>query len=133
MAFPWEVVALAVVLGINRLALPAAIKRPPLFWAIQAMDVAVIVAVLFFGMPGLKHVPAVAWMVAAIVAFHVVQNLSVRSKAVHDERRKAEERELVRLAREAAEIDAAADARQAQPDTRGDAENELGVPGRGPR
>lgn len=125
-AFPWEVIVLAVVLGINRLAIHAAAKRPALFWGIQLLDAALAVLVLVFGMPGLQHLPGVAWLVAAILVFHLVQNFSIRSRALHDERRKAEEKELLRMAREAAES-------EARPGSRGDEAEEMGVPRHDPR
>jgi hypothetical protein len=96
--FPWEVLVLGLVLLGNRVLLPLGVKRPWLFWALQAMDVAVAVgAVVHAGLPGRSAYPVVGWMVAALLAFHVVQNFTMRDHARRAIERADAEREYLRL------------------------------------
>ncbi|MFZ5481812.1 MAG: hypothetical protein ACOZNI_33940 [Myxococcota bacterium] len=100
--FPWEVLVLGLVLLGNRVVLPLTLARPPLFWGLQALDVAVAVAaVAHAGLPGRTAYPIVGWMVAALLVFHVVQNFAVREQHRLREEREAAEREHLRILRDA--------------------------------
>lgn len=103
--FPWEVLTLAAVLALNRLAVPSVAARPALFWAIQAVNLGGGAAVIFFGVPGLGEYPVVGWLVAGLLAFHAVQNFATRGKVLHDAQRRTEEREIARMVREATQPD----------------------------
>lgn len=81
--FPWEVLALAALLAVNRLLVPLVLLRAPPFWILQAVNLAAALFVVIFGMPGLAAFPAVKWLVVGIVVFHLVQNLALRSGALH--------------------------------------------------
>lgn len=84
--FPWEVLALGVVLGINRLATPATYDRPVLFWAIQILNLALAAPLAILGLPGAERFPALGWLIAALLLFHIFQNVSLRARA-HTRRR----------------------------------------------
>lgn len=98
-AFPWDVAALALVLALNRLATPATYFRPVAFWAIQGLDLALAVAAAVWGLPGLAGYSSVGWLVAALLAFHVFQNVALRSRAVHKRAMDEAERERIRRIR----------------------------------
>jgi hypothetical protein len=96
---PWEVVGLAVVLGVNRFAIPRVALRPRLFWPIQSVTAGLAVGVAVAGMPGLRDFPVVNWLVAGLLAFHVAQNQSIRSLALHRATRGDATRDAVRQLR----------------------------------
>lgn len=98
-AFPWEVLVLALVLAINRLGTPMTYTRPVVFWGIQAANVALAVPAVLVGVPGMEAFPAVGWLIAGLLAFHVLQNLSLRSAALTQQRRERDERERIRKLR----------------------------------
>jgi hypothetical protein len=81
-AFPWDLLALAVLLAANRLGGAHAVAHPVSYWGLQALDVAGIGVVLAFGLPGTEGQPVVKWFVALVIAFHMVQNASARSHHV---------------------------------------------------
>jgi hypothetical protein len=98
--FPWEVLVLGLVLLGNRVLVPLASTRPPLFWGIQAVDVAMAVAaVVHAGLPGKTEYPVVGWTVAALFVFHVVQNFALRDQARLRREREANDRERLRMLR----------------------------------
>jgi hypothetical protein len=80
--FPWDLVALAVLLGVNRLAGPKWLLRTPFYVGVQFLDVVAIGLVLWFGLPGTQSYPVVKAFVAVVIAFHVVQNFAARGLAV---------------------------------------------------
>jgi hypothetical protein len=84
--FPWELLALAALLAVNRAIVPRVLKRAWLFWAIQGLDVVAAGLVILVGMPGMERYHVVNWMIAALLVFHIVQNLAQRDRAkLHDE------------------------------------------------
>ncbi len=93
--FPWEVLVLAAVLAVNRLAVPSTFFRPAAFWAIQAVNVVLALVAAVYGVPGLTAYPSVGWLVAGLLAFHVFQNAALRSQALR--KREQEQRERERL------------------------------------
>ena len=92
-AFPWDVLALAVVLAVNRLAVPATYARPAAFWTIQALNLVLTGAVAVYGLPGLTDFPTVGWLVAGLLLFHVIQNVALRGNALQARARERAERE----------------------------------------
>jgi hypothetical protein len=99
MTFPWTVGVLAVVLALNRIAVPSVLHHPVAFWGIQALNAGLAVAVILFGVPGLEGFGAVAWLVAALLAFHVIQNVALRADTLGRARRDAAERDRIRKLR----------------------------------
>jgi hypothetical protein len=98
--FPWEVLVLGLVLLGNRVILPLTLDRKPLFWLLQAIDVATAVAaVVTAGLPGRAPYPVVGWMVAALLVFHIVQNFSMRDHALHRRAMEAADKEHLRMLR----------------------------------
>lgn len=128
--FPWEVVVLAVVLALNRLVVPGAVRRPPVFWGVQALNAALALGVVIFGVPGLEGYPAVSWLIAGLLAFHIVQNLTLRSRVLGEARRRADERELTRIAGDVTRLNEQLQGPNEAPPDEGDADQELGVPKR---
>ena len=106
---PWDVVGLAGVLAANRLLVPRVALKPGIFWPIQAVTAGLAVGVAVAGLPGLTEYGAVKWLVAGLLAFHVAQNLSIRSMAQHKQDRDAFERELSRHVRGQSGRDAESD------------------------
>ncbi|MDP2316454.1 MAG: hypothetical protein Q8P41_26390 [Pseudomonadota bacterium] len=98
-SFPWEVLILGVVLGVNRLATPATYERPIAFWAIQVMNVAVALPVALVGIPGTEGFPALGWLIAGLLLFHVLQNVSLRGTALARKRQALAAREQARKLR----------------------------------
>lgn len=97
--FPWEVLVLAALLAVNRLVVPMTFTRPAAFWAIQAVDVVLAVLVAVFGIPGLEAYRSVGWLIAGLLAFHVLQNIALRSQALAKRAREEGERERLRKLR----------------------------------
>jgi hypothetical protein len=104
--FPWDILVLAAVLAVNRLAVPGSLFKPGLFWAIQAMNIGLAAYVALVGLPGVAGFPSVGWIVAALLTFHTFQNLTVRSAALHKRDREAAERDRVAKLRALGEPDA---------------------------
>lgn len=98
-AFPWEVLILGLVLAINRVATPATYHRPIAFWGIQAMNVALAVPLAIVGLPGAEGFPALGWLVAALLVFHTLQNVSLRGVVLTKKRQELAEREQFRKLR----------------------------------
>lgn len=114
--FPWEVVVLAVVLAINRLLVPATYTRPAAFWAIQAGNAVLAIAIIVVGLPGLANFPVVNWMIAGLLAFHAFQNIALRRATLEREAADTEERERIkRLRRLEAQPDVPEDQRAGAP------------------
>lgn len=82
--FPWDLLALAVLLAVNRLGAARAVTHRVPYLALQALDTVAIGVVLALGVPGTEGHPVVKWFVAVVIAFHVVQNFSAR--AIHVQR-----------------------------------------------
>ena len=83
-------VAMVLVLGLNSALVRFGLagRYPALYWIVQGMDAAIIVAVLVWGVPGVRgHATVVNWIIAAVVAMHIVQNLSARLAAQSEARR----------------------------------------------
>ncbi|MDP2309723.1 MAG: hypothetical protein Q8P18_27130 [Pseudomonadota bacterium] len=97
--FPWEVLVLGLVLGINRLGTPATYHRPLAFWGIQVMNLAVAIPVALRGIQGAEGFPALGWLIAGLLVFHVLQNVSLRSMALTKKRQELAEREQLRKLR----------------------------------
>lgn len=97
--FPWDVAGLALVLAINRLGTPATYFRPVGFWAIQALNLGLAVAVVVWGLPGLAGFPSVGWLIAALLGFHVFQNVALRGQALRKRALDEAERERIRKLR----------------------------------
>jgi hypothetical protein len=82
--FPWDLLALAVLLAVNRLGAARAVSHRVPYLALQTLDIVAIGVVLALGVPGTDGQPVVKWFVAVVIAFHVVQNFSAR--AIHVQR-----------------------------------------------
>ena len=80
--FPWDLLALAILLGANRVAGPKWLLRTPVYVGIQVLDVVAIALVLWFGLPGTQGYPVVKAFVAVVIAFHLVQNFAGRALAL---------------------------------------------------
>jgi len=98
-SFPWDVLVLAVVLAVNRLATPRTYFHPTAFWAIQAVNAVLALAVGIWGLPGLGAFPSVGWLIGGVLAFHGLQNVALRTQAVDQRARAAAERERMRKLR----------------------------------
>lgn len=85
MEVPPELVALAVLLAANRWVLPGRILTPWVYWPITAANVASLIYFVVHGVSGVEGYYVVRWLVAAVIAVHLVQNLSLRDRAHHDE------------------------------------------------
>lgn len=97
--------ALAILLAVNRLALPRVAHRLIFFVPIVAADIAVAAGTALFGLPGLQDMGAVRWIVSALMALHVALAFSERSKArwvIERTTHQAERRRIMRESREAA-------------------------------
>lgn len=97
--FPWDLVALALVLAVNRLGTPATYERPVAFWGIQVVNLVLAAAVAVFGMPGLSTYASVNWLVAGLLVFHVFQNITLRGQARRKREAQAAERARMRKLR----------------------------------
>lgn len=97
--FPWEVVILGIVFGINRLGTPLTYHRPVAFWGIQAMNLALAVPIAVRGIPGADGFPALGWLIAGLLVFHILQNVSLRSAALRRARQERAEVEQLRKLR----------------------------------
>jgi hypothetical protein len=76
--------ALGIVLAIlvlNQIVMrvPALWQRPSTFWANLTLQATAAVTAAIVGLPGADAMPAIRWLLAGLFAFHVVQDLSVRS------------------------------------------------------
>ncbi len=92
---PRELMLLAGLLLMNRLVIPSQVLVTPVYYAVQAMDVAAAVGVAWVGLPGLDEFPVVRWMIVILLAFHVAQNASVRYRKLHDVQMRAVEKERI--------------------------------------
>lgn len=84
MEVPPELIALAVLLAANRWVLPGRILNGWVYWPITAANLASLVYVVVHGVSGVEGYYVVRWLVAAVIAVHLVQNLSLRDRARHD-------------------------------------------------
>ena len=94
MAFsPINLLAMMVtVLGLNSavVRLGLAKRVPALYWIVQGMNAAIIVAVLAWGIPGLRgQAIVINWIIALVISMHMVQNVSARLAATAQARREA--------------------------------------------
>ncbi len=80
-SFPWEAVALSLVLLGNRVALRLSHRHVAIFWMIQAINVGCMAYVLGVGINGMEDHAIVNWVVAALLCFHIAQNFSIRSRS----------------------------------------------------
>lgn len=82
---------------------PYARRYPAVFWTINALDLAVAVGVLLFGLPGFSNTPMVRLMVGLLVGLHLAQNFQAKSRWDAEDRRElldAEAAERAALERE---------------------------------
>ena len=77
--FPYDVVALAMLLLLNRTLAPS-LRANWSFWSFQAVNIAAAAYFAWFGIEGVEHVPVASYIVAALCLFHVVQNVIVRQR-----------------------------------------------------
>lgn len=92
MTVPLDVLALAALVTVDRLVVPRVLHLPWAFLSIQALNAAGVVYVLGWGLPGIEHVWAVRWLVAALLVFHIGANLSRRAQARWERERDEAER-----------------------------------------
>ena len=97
--YPWDIMALAGILLLNRAALRASWSRPWLFYLIQGLDGGCVVYLIVFGLKGLAHIPAANWIVVALLLFHIAQNVSMRTHARQSGQADARMRNMLREAR----------------------------------
>lgn len=76
---------LAIFLTVDRAVVPRVVRIPAVFWSFVAVETGLAVAVAVRGFPGVESHLAVRWIVAAVLAMHVVQNLSRWDRARHDD------------------------------------------------
>lgn len=90
------------VLGVNQLVMRvgALYAHPAVFYALQAVDVLVGSAILWFGLPGLEQWRVVSWMIGLLFFFHAVQNNNLRATWLR-ERVRADRARKERAIREA--------------------------------
>jgi len=86
---PPELLLLALLFAVNRLALPRVLQNAPVFWLVNGLDVVGAGYVYVRGFPGLEDQAAVRLLIGTLLLFHVAQNLSLRAR----------ERERVELAK----------------------------------
>ena len=99
---PWEIGLLSAVLLSNRLAAKVFHVNARIFWTVQASNLGMAAFVAWYGLPGLERFGGVRWMVAALLVFHAVQNLGIRSTYAREARYEAETRARLRALRGAA-------------------------------
>ena len=71
-----DLLGLALLFAVDRLVTPRVTGRPWLFWPLVGLDVAVAAYVMLFGLPGVEGLWVVRWLVAILLVFHAVQNVS---------------------------------------------------------
>ena len=54
--------------------------RPPIFWTLQAANVACGSGLLLWGLPGFESVPVIAWVLALLFFFRVIVNNQSRAQ-----------------------------------------------------
>ena len=100
--------ALAGLLLVNRVVMPRTAHQPVAFWSLFGVNVAVLVLVVWRGMPGTGgHGPA-RWVIAALLVYHLVLYVQTRARLRDEARGLEEERALLRQLREARAADIAA-------------------------
>jgi uncharacterized membrane protein len=75
-------------LATNQLVMRAESMRQhsSVFWGLQGMNAAFGGYVLWFGLPGFRHVPPVGWVVGLLFLTHAAQNIRIyTSMQRHDE------------------------------------------------
>ncbi len=77
---PPELLLLAVLFAVNRLVLPRVLQNAPVFWLVNALDVAGAVYIYVRGFPGMEDQTAVRLLIGTLLLFHVAQNLSLRAR-----------------------------------------------------
>ncbi len=88
------------VMACNQLVMRvAALKgHPAAFYALQLLNLVAASALIWFGLPGLDHLPIISWLVALVFLFHMLQNATHRAHWLR-EQFKEERRERARRAR----------------------------------
>ena len=92
--------AVVFVMACNQLVMRVgALKgHPAFFYPLQLLNLLAAAALIWFGLPGLDHLPIVSWLVALLFLFHSLQNSTHRARWLR-ERFKAEREERARRAR----------------------------------
>ncbi len=78
--FPYDLAALAILLLLNRTVV-ASLRHPAAFWGFQAVNLGGALYFALAGIAGLDNFPVASWIVAALLLFHGVQNVVLRSSA----------------------------------------------------
>lgn len=79
---------LVVLFGANQLLMRVdAMKRNDLaFWSLNAINAGAGAAVLWRGLPGYGHLPAIGWLVGLMLWLHVAQNVQLRGRWLREQR-----------------------------------------------
>ncbi len=97
-----ELIALFLLLAVNRLALPRFALIPAVFWTITGLDLGGTLAVW---LPGVEDQLAVRALVSVVLVFHAVQNFAVRSSRREQAEEPARRRERLAALKSASEAE----------------------------
>lgn len=76
--FPYDLAGLAVLLLLNRTVVPS-LSHAAAFWGFQVVNLGGALYFALAGIAGLENFPVANWIVAALLLFHGVQNVVLRS------------------------------------------------------
>lgn len=80
MLVPPSLIGLAVLFAVNRLALPRFLRRPAIFWPVNAVNLAAALWVYANGFPAMEDQTAVRLLIGTLLLFHIAQNLALRAR-----------------------------------------------------
>lgn len=79
---PFDLLAAAALLLANRFVAPALLRKAPIYYTLQVVDVAAVVWFAMRGVAGLEHMRVPGFVIAGLFAMHVVVNASRRGRAL---------------------------------------------------
>ena len=97
---PWEILPIAALLLVNRLAMPLYHRRVWVYWVVQGLNAATLGGAIIFGVRGGETDLVAGLLVGAVLLFHLVQNVAIRQRHELAETRESNLREHMRVARD---------------------------------
>lgn len=80
--FPLDLLAAAALLLANRFVAPALLRKPLVYYSLQAVDVGAVAWFALRGVAGLEHMLVPGLVIAGLFAMHIVVNASRRGRAL---------------------------------------------------
>lgn len=84
---PWDLLAAGALLLANRFVGPALLRKAPVYYLLQGVDLAAVVWFALRGVGGLEHMRVPGWVIAGLFAMHAIVNASRRGRVLAEDPR----------------------------------------------